>query len=210
MSDDRALDLGHLATQIAACKVCRVAPRGAPLPHEPRPIFQLSASARLVIASQAPGLRAHISGVPFDDPSGRRLREWLGLTPDIFYDATRVAIAPMGFCFPGYDSAKGDLPPRRECAPLWLDDVFASLPNVRLLLAVGRHAQAFHARRLGLPKPTGLQEEAIRTITAPIGHLQVMALPHPSWRNTAWLNRNPWFAAEILPILQAAVRLAIG
>ena len=206
---DDGSDLAALMARIAACRVCRDAPRDAPLPHEPRPIFQLSSSVRLVIASQAPGLRAHLSGVPFEDPSGRRLRDWMALDHAAFYDPARVAIAPMGFCFPGYDAAKTDLPPRRECATLWHDALFARLPDVRLLLAIGRHAQAFHARRLGRPAPRGRLEDVVRTLAPPVGTTVVMALPHPSWRNTAWLNRNPWFAAEVLPVLRAEVRRAL-
>jgi uracil-DNA glycosylase len=210
MSNDLpSLNLAALTARIAACRVCRDAPRGTPLPHEPRPVFQISPTARLVIASQAPGLRAHVSGIPFDDPSGRRLREWLDLTPEVFYDSTRIAIAPMSFCFPGYDAAKTDLPPRRECAPLWLDELFAHLPQMRLLLTIGRHAQAFHAKRLGQPVPRGRLDDIVRHVAQPIDGVQVVALPHPSWRNTGWLNRNPWFAAEILPMLRCMVQAAI-
>ena len=211
MPDDfRRADMADLMARISACRACRDTPLAGPLPHEPRPIVQLSSTARLVVASQAPGLRAHLGGIPFQDPSGRRLREWLDLAPDVFYDSARVAIVPMSFCFPGYDAAKTDLPPRRECAPLWHDALFARLPEMRLLLAIGRHSQAFHARRLGLPAPRGRLDEIVRHVPTPIGRLQILALPHPSWRNTAWLNRNPWFAAEILPVLRQAVRTAVG
>ena len=111
--------LEQLLVEVRACRVCSDTPLGTPLPHEPRPILQAAASARIAIFSQAPGMRAHLSGIPFSDASGERLRAWMGITPPEFYDATRLAIVPMGFCFPGYSKAKGDLPPRKECAPMW-------------------------------------------------------------------------------------------
>src|SRR5215213_4660518 len=138
-------DFDVLAASLRACRVCRDAPRhGGPLPHEPKPILQGSATARLYIASQAPGTRAHASGVPFRDPSGVRLRHWLDLDEATFYDPSRVAIVPMGSCFPGQDRKGGDLPPRRECAPEWRGPLFRALPDLELILLIGQYAQAWH------------------------------------------------------------------
>ena len=139
--------LAALAEEIRACRVCRDAPRyGPPLPHEPRPVFQVSTSARICIVGQAPGVRAHASGRPYTDPSGVRLRGWLGVGEDIFYNSEIVAVAAMGFCFPGLDAKGGDLPPRRECAELWRKPMFAALPNLELILLVGQYAQKWHLR----------------------------------------------------------------
>lgn len=147
--------------------------------------------------------------MPFNDPSGDRLRDWLGLGRDVFYDATRVAIVPMGFCFPGQDARGADLPPRRECAPAWRQAVMARLPSVELVLAVGQYAQAWH---LGARRRASLTETvaAWRELIAAPGRPAVMPLPHPSWRNNAWLKRNPWFAAELLPALRTEVRRLVG
>ena len=143
--DPPCASLTALAGEIRACHVCRDAPRyGSPLPHEPRPVFQISGSARLCIAGQAPGVRVHASGRPYTDPSGVRLRSWLGVGEEIFYDPDRVAIVSMGFCFPGLDANGGDLPPRRECAELWRKRLFALLPNLELILLVGQYAQKWH------------------------------------------------------------------
>lgn len=198
-------ELDHVLAAIRACRVCVENPRGKPLPHEPRPVLRASATARLAICSQAPGTRVHASGKPFTDPSGDRLRDWMGVTPDEFYDEARVVIVPMGFCFPGQDAKGGDLPPRRECAGLWHRQLFAALPGLELVLAVGSYAQDFH---LGAAKGKTLQEtmlrwrEHLKTKVRP----RVLPLPHPSWRNNAWLTRNPWFEAELLPVLRREVR----
>lgn len=195
--------LDRLVADIRACRLCRDEPSGRPLPHAPRPVLQASATARLLIAGQAPGTRVHASGRPFTDPSGDRLRQWLGIGPDVFYDAARVAIVPMGFCFPGLDAHGGDLPPRRECAPRWRARVMGSLPAVELVLAVGRYAQAWH---LG-PRAGATLADTVRdwreahAATWP----RVLPLPHPSWRNNAWLKRNPWFEADLLPVLRREV-----
>ena len=196
------------AARLRACRICRDAPlHGAPLPHEPRPVVQGSAAARLLIASQAPGNRAHRSGVPFSDPSGRRLRSWLGLDEAAFYDPTRVAILPMGACFPGLDAKGGDRPPRRECAPAWRADLLAGLPRLDLILVIGQYAQAWH---LG-PRPGGLTGTVAgwRAILAASARPRVLPLPHPSWRNNGWLRTNPWFEAELLPVLRAEVAHAM-
>lgn len=197
------------AARLRACRICRDAPlHGAPLPHEPRPVVQGSAGARLLIASQAPGNRAHQSGVPFSDPSGRRLRAWLGLTEADFYDPARVAILPMGACFPGLDAKGGDRPPRRECAPAWRADLLAGLPRLDLILVIGQYAQAWH---LG-PRPGGLTGTVAgwRAILAASVRPRVLPLPHPSWRNNGWLRTNPWFEAELLPVLRAEVAAAMA
>jgi uracil-DNA glycosylase len=204
--DPSCAQLAALAKDIRACRVCRDAPRyGAPLAHEPRPVFQISTSARLCIVGQAPGVRAHASGRPYTDPSGVRLRSWLGIGEDIFYDPEIVAVVAMGFCFPGLDAKGGDLPPRRECAELWRKPIFALLPNLELILLVGQYAQKW---RLG-PKMVGktLSETVTRwrDIYQSTHRPRLMPLPHPSWRNNAWLTRNPWFEAELLPVVRADV-----
>jgi uracil-DNA glycosylase len=191
--------LAKLLAELQACRICRDAPRfGAPLPHEPRPVIQASPTARLLIAGQAPGTRVHASGKPFTDPSGDRLRQWLGLDEAAFYDAARVAIVPMGHCFPGLDAKGGDLPPRRECAPRWRQPVLDALPSLRLILVIGQYARDWH-----LPewKGRGLTEtvQAWRAIGEAHPDPRVIPLPHPSWRNSGWLKRNPWFEAELLP-----------
>ncbi len=198
-----------LAEAIRCCRICVDRPRAAPLPHDPRPIFQVAEDVRLVIASQAPGIRAHVGGVPFQDPSGVRLRQWMALDEARFYDPHRVAILPMGFCFPGHDAQKGDLPPRPECRPAWHDTVFAGLPAVETILAIGLHSIRYHAPRLGVPRPAGqgLGETVAdwrRYFDRPAPRM--LPLPHPSWRNSAWLNRNPWFEADLLPVLRAEVQ----
>ncbi len=199
-------DFDSLAERLRACRICRDAPRfGGPLPHEPRPIIQGSATARLCIASQAPGTRAHASGKPFMDPSGVRLRRWLGLDEATFYDASRVAIVPMGSCFPGHDAKGGDLPPRRECAEAWRAPLLAALPNLELLLVIGQYAQAWHLGdgfRDGLTGTVQRWREILSVPRRP----RVLPMPHPSWRNNGWLKRNPWFEAELLPVLRAEVR----
>jgi len=202
--------LAELAARIGACRLCVENPIGAPLPHEPRPVLRVSATARLLIAGQAPGARVHASGLPFDDASGDRLRGWLGLERAQFYDASRVAIAAMGFCFPGYDSRGADRPPRRECRALWHDRLFALMPEVKLVVAVGRAAIAYHAGRLGRPcdKKARL-EDWVRVFAAPQQEPRLIALPHPSWRNTQWLRRNPWFETEVLLTLRNAVKSLI-
>ena len=214
MSEDagRAGDgagLAELVAAIRACRACVEAPIGAPLSHQPRPVLQVSGSARILVASQAPGTKVHLSGLPFTDASGDRLRAWMGVDKPVFYDAARIAIAPMGFCFPGQDAAGGDLPPRRECALLWHDRLFATLPPFDLVLAIGRPAQAYHLKRLDLGHVLGkgLSETVAnwRQVRA-AGGTRVYALPHPSWRNTGWLKRHPWFEQELVPELQADIR----
>jgi uracil-DNA glycosylase len=189
--------LTQLMREARACTCC-----AAVLPHAPRPVFQLHASARLLIAAQAPGRKVHDSGIPFNDASGERLRDWLGLTREVFYDARRVAILPMGFCFPGA-GASGDLPPRRECARTWRSPLLAQLKQVRLTLAIGRYAIAYH-----LPQTRGPLTDTVRAGRA--HGADCIALPHPSPRNNGWLKHNPWFESELLPALRQRVARALA
>jgi uracil-DNA glycosylase len=202
MSKERALR--RLVREIGKCRICREQPTGSPLPHEPRPVLRPSTTARLCISSQAPGVRVHASGLPFSDASGDRLRAWLGLTPAQFYDRRRIAIVPMGFCFPGHDAAGGDLPPRPECRLAWHRLLFAAMPQLELILAVGGYAQRWH---LGARAASGMTAAvaAWRELMASPGQPRRIALPHPSWRNNGWLGANPWFERELLPELQREV-----
>ncbi|HRN84140.1 MAG TPA: uracil-DNA glycosylase family protein [Hyphomicrobium sp.] len=196
--------LDRLTREIHRCRRCIEAPKGAPLRHEPRPVLRVSRTARLGIVGQAPGTRVHASGVPFTDPSGQRLRSWLDVTEEEFYDARHVAIIPMGFCFPGQDERGADLAPRRECAPLWRPRLFPLLKQLDLVLLVGGYAQRWH---LGRPSGATLGEtvRGWRDCLARPGRPRYFPLPHPSWRNNAWLVRNPWFEAELLPDLRREV-----
>ncbi|MFK7791777.1 MAG: uracil-DNA glycosylase family protein [Devosiaceae bacterium] len=198
-------DLHVLLKNIRACTLCRDEPRSrSPLPHEPRPVLQISKTARILLAGQAPGARVHASGRPFTDPSGDRLRSWLGLDELTFYDDRKLAIVPMGFCFPGYDAKGSDLPPRPECKATWHDQLFASRKPFELTLVIGRYARDYHlpqCKRENLTATIGAQVEGIETLA----HAPVIVLPHPSWRNTAWLKRNAWFEADLLPPLKARV-----
>ncbi|HSD91546.1 MAG TPA: uracil-DNA glycosylase family protein [Methyloceanibacter sp.] len=205
MTMTRPIELEGVLAAIRACRHCIDTPQGKPLPHEPRPVLRASHTARLAVCSQAPGTKVHLSGTPFTDASGDRLRGWMGVTPEEFYDEARVAIVPMGFCFPGQDEKGADLPPRKECARLWHKQLFAALPQLELVLAVGSYAQFFH---LGDAAGASLQQ----TMLAWRKHLRrqarprVLPLPHPSWRNNKWLTDNPWFERELLPVLRREVR----
>jgi uracil-DNA glycosylase len=187
--------LDRLLEEISACRHC-----AAHLPLGPRPVLQVHQDARLRIAGQAPGRKVHQSGIPWNDASGERLRDWLGLTPAQFYDASRVALVPVGFCYPG-KALSGDLPPRPECARLWSARLDAHLRDVSLTLLVGSHAQAHH---LGDRRKATLTE-TVRSWKAylPLGYLP---LPHPSPRNQLWVARNPWFKADVLPAARAAIQ----
>jgi uracil-DNA glycosylase len=198
-------ELGRLGRQIRACRICIDSPEGAPLPHAPRPVLRESATARICISSQAPGVRVHASGVPFTDPSGDRLRAWLGLSREVFYDQSRIAIVPMGFCFPGHDRAGGDLPPRPECARTWHERLFAAMPQLELILAVGSHAQRWHLGAAASRSMTGTVSGWRMQLESPI-HPRRVALPHPSWRNNAWLATNPWFERDLLPALRRELK----
>lgn len=182
-----------LRQRIAACTLC-----AAHLPLGPRPIARFSATSRILIVGQAPGTKVHLSGVPWDDDSGDRLRGWLGLDKRVFYDAAQVAQMPMGFCYPGKASG-GDMPPRRECAPQWHDAVLGVLPEDRLTLLVGLHAQGRylpHLKRLSLAERVSRFGE----------DLPFVALPHPAWRSRLFMAKHPWFEADILPRLRQMVR----
>ena len=198
-------DLDALVSEIRACRLCVENPRGAPLPHHPRPVLRPSATARIGVAGQAPGTRVHQSGVPFTDPSGIRLRDWMGVDECEFYDDSRVAILPMGFCFPGLDRHGGDRPPRRECAPRWRRDLLTAMPQLELILLVGSYALNWHLpdRRRRPVAETVHDFDAVLSIrTLP----RLFPLPHPSWRNNAWIRDNPWFETDVLPRLKAEVR----
>ncbi|WP_407950378.1 uracil-DNA glycosylase family protein [Parvibaculum sp.] len=196
--------LDRLAADIRRCRICVESPLKTPLPHEPRPVLRVSRTARICIVGQAPGTRVHASGTPFTDPSGDRLRDWMGVTSDEFYDVSRLAIVPMGFCFPGLDAKGGDLPPRRECAEAWREQLFKLLPQIELTLLVGQYAQAWH---LGAAR----KESLTATVAAWREYgPRFIPLPHPSWRNNAWIGKNPWFEAELLPVLRREVRRLMG
>ena len=188
--------------EIAACRLCAGRFAATATAHEPRPVVWFAPGARLLIASQAPGLRVHEAGTPFWDRSGTRLRDWLGIDEATFYDRSRVAIVPMAFCFPGYDGAGSDLPPPPICAETWRDRALSILPDIELTVVIGGAAMGWH---LGRKRPV---TQAVRDWRATWPDL--IPLPHPSWRNTGWLKRNPWFEAEVLPPLRARVREVLG
>lgn len=211
MSAKLEAGLEGLAERIRACRICVENPVGRPLAHEPRPVVVPSSTARVLVAGQAPGIRVHATGLPFNDASGDRLRDWLGISRETFYDPEKLAIAPMGFCFPGQDARGADLPPRRECAPAWRAELMALMPRIDLVLAIGLYAQAWH---VGARRGPTLTETVMdwRAVFARSGAPKIIPLPHPSWRNTGWMKRNPWFEAEMLPFLrnEIALRLAGG
>lgn len=202
-------DFERLLAEIGRCCVCRDEPHGSRLPHDPRPVVRAARGARILIAGQAPGTRVHQSGVPFDDPSGDRLRAWMGVTREEFYDTRRIAFAPMGFCFPGLDEKGGDRPPRKECAGLWRARLMAALPNVDLVLLVGGYAQRWHLGDATCSTLTQTVRQGARGLLRPPGALGI-PLPHPSWRNSGWLKANPWFETDVLPGLRLAVRERLG
>jgi uracil-DNA glycosylase len=191
----KASDLAGVVRAARACRVC-----AAHLPLGPRPVLRARAGARLLIVGQAPGTRVHETGIPWNDPSGERLRDWLAMGRTVFYDESRIAIVPMGLCYPGRDSRGGDNPPRPECAPLWHPPLLEALPGISLTLLVGQYAQAYYLGK----RRRGSLTETVRAWAdyAP----EFVPLPHPSWRNTAWLKRNPWFEAELIPELRDRVR----
>lgn len=193
------MSLDAVLEEIRACRAC-----AGELPHTPRPVVRVFPETRLLICGQAPGRRVHESGLPFTDPSGDRLRQWLGIDADTFYGDRRIGVAAQAFCYPGTAATGGDHPPPRRCAQLWRPRLLAELPQVELTLLVGGHAQAWALgeRRAGSMTATA---RAWRDYLPAI-----LPLPHPSWRNTAWLRREPWFAAEVVPWLQARVRALLA
>ncbi|MDX1580015.1 MAG: uracil-DNA glycosylase family protein [Alphaproteobacteria bacterium] len=186
--------LDELLTEIRGCTHC-----AQHLPLGPRPVLRAKESARVLLIGQAPGTKVHETGIPWNDPSGDRLRQWLGLEREVFYDDSRFAIMPMGFCYPGRDKNGGDAPPRPECAPLWHEPVLEQLPNLELTLLIGSYAQA---RYLGSGRRKTMTE-TVRNWRA--YQPDYLPLPHPSWRNTAWLRKNPWFEDEVIPVLRERV-----
>ena len=193
-------ELETLIPTISACTLCAERFAATNSAHAPRPVVWLGQGARILVAGQAPGMRVHTSGRPFDDPSGKRLRDWMGITPEVFYDRSKLAILPMAFCFPGYDAKGADLPPPMICAQTWRAAVLETLPKMRLTLLIGGYAQLWH---LGAQAKPGVT----KTVTAWRDHApDVFPLPHPSWRNTGWLKKHPWFEADLLPKLRARVQ----
>ncbi|WP_417415244.1 uracil-DNA glycosylase family protein [Hoeflea sp.] len=210
---DNDTALAQLLTDIAACRICRDTPAGGPanaLPHEPRPVCVASSKASILIAGQAPGMRVHLSGKPFTDPSGDRLRDWLGVDEAQFYDPDNFAIVPMGFCFPGHDAKGGDLPPRRECAPAWRSRVLEQMPQLKLILVIGQYAHAWHLGELRQKTLTETVRNWKSIVASSETDCPVMPLPHPSWRNSGWIRKNPWFEAELLPELKRIVKQEIS
>lgn len=189
-------DLHKFVAEIRACQLCK-----ADMERPPKPILQVSDTARILIAGQAPGNLAMESGRPFTDPSGVRLRDWLNMDEETFYDASKVAIVPMGFCFPGYDKNGGDIPPMKRCAETWRQPLLDKMPNIGLTVLIGGYAQKWH-----------IGDQMEKTLTATVQKWQsfldqgVIVTPHPSWRNNAWLKRNPWFETDLLPELRKRVR----
>ncbi len=184
--------LADLLSEVRACRICETH-----LPLGPRPVVQMDQQARILIVGQAPGRKVHDSGVPFNDPSGNRLRDWLGVTRDVFYDPKQFALVPMGFCFPG-SGRSGDLPPRPECAPAWREQLLGHLARVELTLVLGQYAQAYH---FGKSKQS--LTELVKSWRTYWPHM--VPLPHPSPRNNLWLRRNPWFEEDVLPSLRKRV-----
>jgi uracil-DNA glycosylase len=192
MADEAAVQ--KLLKDIRACTAC-----ADDLPHDPRPVLRASTSARICIVGQAPGTRVHASGIPFDDPSGDRLRDWLGVDRDTFYDESRIAVVPMGFCFPGLDAKGGDKPPLKRCAKLWRTQLFETLGEIDFTVIIGTYAQSWH---LGKARKKTVTE----TVAAWRDYMpSAITLPHPSWRNNTWLKKNPWFEEDVLPVLRAEV-----
>jgi uracil-DNA glycosylase len=183
----------NLVDQMSACRIC-----AEHLPLGPRPVFRIDPQAKILVAGQAPGRRVHETGIPFNDPSGDRLRDWMGVDRDMFYNVQKIAILPMGFCYPGTGKS-GDLPPRPECAQKWRKAALEHLPNIELVLAIGQYAQAWH------------MGETQGTLTSRVQNWSthwpmLLPLPHPSPRNNLWLKKNPWFAIDVLPVLKERVR----
>lgn len=190
-------DYKKFADEVERCTLC-----AAHLPEGPRPVFRLHPDARILVAGQAPGIRVHRSSIPFDDPSGDRLRDWMGVDQDVFYNPQKIAIVPMGFCYPG-TSKSGDLPPRPECAERWREQMLSFLPNIQTTLVIGQYAIGWHLK--------GRKQKSL-TETVRMWRdywPEILPLPHPSPRNNIWLKKNPWFESDVLPILRECVRTAL-
>lgn len=184
----------ELLSEIRACEVCK-----EHLPLGPRPIVAAHADAKIIIIGQAPGTKVHETGVPWDDPSGRQLRKWLGVSDEVFYDQTKIALVPMGFCYPGKGKG-GDLPPRKECAPLWHQQLWDSMPNLELIILIGTYAQKYYLKG-------NMEKNLTETVKAYQQFLpKFFPLPHPSPRNRFWLTKNPWFDEEVVRELKRLVR----
>lgn len=192
---------------IRDCRICVDSPIKEPLAHQPRPVLSVSKSAKVCICGQAPGTRVHASGKPFTDPSGVRLRTWLNLDEETFYDVSKIAIVPMGFCFPGQNSRGSDLPPRKECRLRWHDVLFEQMPQIELILVIGQYAMDYHLK-------DRMKANLTDTVSAWRAYWyearddkkpRVMPMPHPSWRNNAWLTKNPWFEADVLPVVRQEI-----
>jgi len=186
-------ELDVIVTDVRKCTLCE-----PELPLGARPVLQVDTQAKILIVGQAPGIRVHESGVPFTDPSGNRLRQWMGIDHDTFYDASKVAILPMGFCYPGTGKS-GDLPPRPECARTWRAEILAAMPNIELILVIGIYAQKWH-----------MSEVKQKNLTETVKNWrdywpELLPLPHPSPRNNIWLKKNPWFEQDVIPHLQKRV-----
>jgi len=195
MSGARPLKI--LLKEIRGCTLC-----ADDLVDGVRPVVRASESARILVAGQAPGSKVHATGIPFDDPSGDRLREWMAIDSNLFYDESKIALVPMGFCYPGKGKS-GDLPPRSVCADTWRQPLIDALPSVRLVLVIGQYAQAWHLDKV--------EKNLTETVRAFAGYGKtIMPLPHPSPRNNIWLKRNPWFAADVLPELRRRVATALS
>lgn len=196
--------IDDIKARLSACRICADRFARTATAHAPNPVVWFNGSARILIAGQAPGLRVHEANKPFWDASGRRLREWMGVDETVFYDRDRVAIVPMAFCFPGYDAKGSDLAPPAVCARTWRAEILSCLRGLRLTLLIGGYAQKWH-----------LGDKARAGVTATVAAWRewptdMIALPHPSWRNTGWIKRNPWFEAELLPILRSRVMEALA
>ncbi len=191
-----------LTESLGTCTLCADRFAKTQTSHDPRPVVWFRQSARLLIAGQAPGMRVHNAGKPFLDPSGDRLRDWMGVEAETFYDRNKIAIVPMAFCFPGYDAKGSDLPPPPICAKTWRTPVLDHLPNIRLTLLIGGYAQKWHLKT---------KTSVTKTVAAWKDHApSAIPLPHPSWRNTGWIKKNPWFERDLLPVLRQSVKDALA
>ena len=199
MPKEPGAELEALLAEVRACRLC-----ASNLPLGPNPVVRAAAGARILIIGQAPGTKVHESGIPWNDPSGERLRDWMAVTPETFYDQSRIAIVPMGYCYPGRLPRGGDAPPRPECAPTWHPSLLEKLPGIELTLLIGQYAQARY-----------LSADRAKTLTETVRAFErygpdTLPLPHPSWRNTAWMRKNPWFEADLLPVLRSRVAAALA